>query len=145
MPEPPDLPAPPPPAPGPEFVHNPVPARRPRGRVLTAVGVAVAVLAGALVVLFTRGGPGGGPDVALALAYRKGAVYGFRMSIGLDATLSVAGRSVHVSGTARGPASIRVVRTSTGHPATVVLEVGPLAAATNGRQQTIPARSIRMK
>src|SRR5438105_1087208 len=152
----PDLPAPPPPPapPGPEpdqpaphetpyradqFVVGERGARRRRsasslhrGRVLAAVGLVVVLVAGALAFVFTRSGSSGG-DVALAMDFHPGDTLTYRMSMAMDASISVGSRSQSFTGAISGPLSMHVVRVNSRRVAAIVMSFRPLSGTVNGR------------
>lgn len=63
---------------------EPAAPRRPAGRIALALGVAVALVAGALAFVFTRGG-----GEALAMQFREGDSYRYRLSLAFDGTVEV--------------------------------------------------------
>jgi hypothetical protein len=62
-----------------ETPSEPAPPRRPVGRVVVAIGVVVALAAGAVAFLLTRGG-----GVALAMQFREGQAYRYRLTMTFD-------------------------------------------------------------
>jgi len=101
------------------------------------VATAVAVIAAAVWFVLLRPSGPNGPAVALALSFPKGRDVGYRVSVSMDGTFSVAGHSVDVSVSVGGRMKVHTVSTEQG-VTTVRMSASHLTATANGKRVKSP-------
>ncbi|MFN2543713.1 MAG: hypothetical protein ABR600_03955 [Actinomycetota bacterium] len=110
--------------------------RSPRTRILTALVTVTVLVAAALAFLFTRGGSNGGPDVALALDFKRDNTISYRMHMGIDATLGISGHDQPLNETMDSTAGYRTLAVDDRGVATIEFSMEDLTLSVNG--QSVP-------
>ena len=112
------------------------------GRTLVAVGVVVALVAGALVFWYARSGGGG---VALALDMTKGQSMGYAMTLSMNGTLSVEGQTQQIDARVSGHIAWKVASVDADGTATVELHLTKLAARSGSKSVKLKATTVTVK
>jgi len=107
-------------------------ARRPKGRVLVAVGLVVALAAGAFGYLSLRRSSGG-QATALSMSFPKGQTFSYGLSMTMDGTIRAGSQSGPLKGTITETLSWKVASVDAKGIATVALTAGNISGNFNGQ------------
>jgi hypothetical protein len=104
------------------------------------LGLVVVLAAGAVVFLISRGGGGG---VALAMSFRQGPTWRYRVHASVDMTMSSGDRAVPVKADAVATVAMKVVSVDPDGAATLAVRVARISATVNGRRVPLPPSQTR--